>query len=132
MSNTHRDRLLGGDGDIARFSAKIELGFSLGLYGQKTRNDLHYIRKVRNEFAHYPNRSFGHPKILEPCLLLTDYSAATTTHLGEMPKAAAEFYAQFPGINARWQYLYATTHIGLGLIKEVRHHTTPPEPTILP
>ena len=133
MSNTHRERLLGGESDFARFSAKIELGFSLGLYGQKTRTDLHYIRKIRNEFAHYADRSFDHPRILAPCSQLTDYITPAKKHLGDPPKEATEFYARFPGINARWRYLSATVEIGLGLLREaLDYRARPPRPTILP
>ena len=34
------------------FSAKIKMGFALGIYGPNTRADLDSIREVRNSFAH--------------------------------------------------------------------------------
>src|SRR5438477_6077010 len=32
--------------------AKIVIGYSLGIYGQVTRDDLHRIKRIRNAFAH--------------------------------------------------------------------------------
>lgn len=42
----------GGNGVLANFSSKIQLGFALGLFGPKTREDLDNIRHIRNAFAH--------------------------------------------------------------------------------
>jgi hypothetical protein len=127
MSNTHRESLLGGgDSSFATFSAKINLGFSLGLFGPKGKNDLTYIRKIRNEFAHYPGRDFSHPEISKLCLLLTNY----VTDLGDEVR---QFHDANPEINLRWRYLYAAHEIGYGMLKETRlHHATPPAPTVLP
>ena len=40
---------------LRSFSAKIELAFRLGLIMRKTRQMLHLVRKLRNEFAHSPD-----------------------------------------------------------------------------
>jgi hypothetical protein len=40
LSNTRRDDLFNGFGPLATFSAKIEIGSALGLFGQKAREDL--------------------------------------------------------------------------------------------
>ena len=130
MSNTHRDALFGGEASFATFSAKINLGLSLGLYGNKTKSDLNLIRKIRNEFAHYANRSFGHPEISKHCALITNYRTEpepepTTTEV-------AAFYAKFPRIDLRWRFLYATSAIGLGILRETSGNgRVPPNPTIL-
>jgi hypothetical protein len=50
-ANTER-KMFSGTGPLATLSAKIELGFLLGMYGKAERNDLHRIREIRNEFAH--------------------------------------------------------------------------------
>jgi hypothetical protein len=52
LSKTMRDRLFNGDRPLSSFSAKIDLGFALGLYGPVTRADLDRVRRVRNIFAH--------------------------------------------------------------------------------
>lgn len=44
--------LSGYDGPLAGFKAKIERGYSFGLFGDVTKNDLEIIRVVRNGFAH--------------------------------------------------------------------------------
>jgi hypothetical protein len=52
MSSTLHDTLFVGYGPLASFSAKIDLGHAMGLYGPITRADLKIIKWVRNEFAH--------------------------------------------------------------------------------
>ena len=94
MSNSHRDALFGGEASFATFSAKINLGLSLGLYGNQTKTDINLIRKIRNEFAHYANRSFAHPEISKHCARITDYRTETEP---TMPEVAA-VYAKFPRI----------------------------------
>lgn len=46
------DNMFGGMGPLSTFSAKIDMGFLLGLYTRDFLNALHALRKVRNEFAH--------------------------------------------------------------------------------
>lgn len=45
-------KALGVNGAISSFSAKIDLGVMLGIYGNPVSEDLHTVRKIRNEFAH--------------------------------------------------------------------------------
>jgi hypothetical protein len=124
MSNNHRDALFGGEASFATFSAKINLGLSLGLYGNQTKTDLNLIRKIRNEFAHHANRSFAHPEISKHCARVTDYETTT-------PEVVA-LYTKFPRINLRWRFLYATSAIGLGILREsAENERVPPRPTKL-
>lgn len=44
--------LFGHQAPLRAFSAKIAIGFALGIYGPQTRADLDAIREVRNAFAH--------------------------------------------------------------------------------
>jgi DNA-binding MltR family transcriptional regulator len=37
---------------LSGFSAKIRMGFALGLYGERTFHDLELLRELRNLFAH--------------------------------------------------------------------------------
>jgi hypothetical protein len=127
MSNTHRDSLLGGEASFATFSAKIDLGFSLGLYGSKTKADIGLIRKIRNQFAHHIGRSFGHPEIMKHCSNITDYRELKPT----VPKVA-EFYAKNPEYESRYRFLMAISTIGLGIMKEAdQNKWRPPTPTFL-
>jgi hypothetical protein len=64
LSNTRADSLFGRMRPLSSFSAKIELGFALGLYDDKLRRPLNMIRDIRNEFAHNMEAtSFDHPDI---------------------------------------------------------------------
>ncbi|WP_157676490.1 hypothetical protein [Afipia sp. GAS231] len=129
MSNTHREALFGGEAFFANFASKIELGFSLGLYGPRTKSELGYIRKIRNQFAHYAGRSFGHGEIAKLCKLITYYGPPT---VDETPKEAREYYDKFPGIELRWRFLHAASHIGLQVLKEASEYSwQPPNPSLL-
>jgi hypothetical protein len=44
--------LFEGSGPLATFSAKIWIGYALGLYGPKAKHDLETIKDIRNVFAH--------------------------------------------------------------------------------
>jgi hypothetical protein len=130
MSNTHRDSLFGGEASFATFSAKINLGLSLGLYGIGTKSDLNLIRKIRNEFAHHANRSFAHPEISKHCALITNYR--TEPEPDPLTPEVAAFYTKFPRIDLRWRFLYATSAIGRGILQETSSNgRVPPNPTIL-
>jgi hypothetical protein len=62
------------DGETAplrTLHAKIVIGYSLGIYGQVTRDDLHRIKHIRNAFAHSPRDiTFDTPKVATLCLEL--------------------------------------------------------------
>ncbi len=45
--------LFEASGALGSFSAKIDLAYSLGIYGEKTYRELNIIRKIRNDFAHF-------------------------------------------------------------------------------
>ncbi len=45
-------KAFGSNGAMSSFSAKIDLGLMFGVYEQPVADDLHTIRKIRNEFAH--------------------------------------------------------------------------------
>ncbi len=49
----HEDELFAGPyAPLGSFSAKTDFAYRLGLIGLSTRNSLHQIRKLRNDFAH--------------------------------------------------------------------------------
>ena len=45
-------RLFGFSGPLGTFSAKIDLGHALAMFGPDTYHDMHIIRQLRNAFAH--------------------------------------------------------------------------------
>ncbi len=52
-------------GPVGSFSAKINIGYLTGLYGELVRKDLHLVRKIRNEFAHQLTATFRTQKVAE-------------------------------------------------------------------
>lgn len=42
------------DAALGSFAARIDAAFQLGLISKYMARDLHLVRKIRNEFAHYP------------------------------------------------------------------------------
>lgn len=57
---------------LSTFSAKITMGYSLGLFGQKARDDLHMIRSIRNTFAHSRlSLDFDQEAVAAACMQLT-------------------------------------------------------------
>lgn len=49
------EELFEGYGPLSSFSARISVAYALGLITKDMRNDLNYIRKIRNHFAHHPS-----------------------------------------------------------------------------
>jgi hypothetical protein len=39
-------------GPLGTFGTKINLAYLIGMFGSRVRSDLHYVRKIRNAFAH--------------------------------------------------------------------------------
>jgi hypothetical protein len=128
MSNTHFDTLFGDRGPLGTFSAKIDMAFSLGLFGAVAKSDLHKIRAIRNQFAHKFARDFGHPKVAEICSTITEYSPDFNTD--ELVKE------HFPDphstkIVMRWRFMLAVAHIHGGIVREGRIVRFPNKPTHL-
>ncbi len=63
--------MFGPMGPLGSFSAKIYLGFMLGLYGETACRELNTIRKIRNWFAHHlDDATFASDKISQLCMNL--------------------------------------------------------------
>lgn len=55
-------------GPLAHFSAKIDMGFALGLNRNDMRSDMHTIRRIRNGFAHSaPRLAFSDSEVTRLC-----------------------------------------------------------------
>ncbi|MGO9684145.1 MAG: MltR family transcriptional regulator [Beijerinckiaceae bacterium] len=55
-------------GPLATFSARINFGYALGLYGKKVKRDLNLIREIRNAFVHSRRHiDFETPEVVELC-----------------------------------------------------------------
>jgi hypothetical protein len=51
-STTIHDAMFSGMGPLSSLSAKINLGFMIGLYSETALKNLHVLRAIRNKFAH--------------------------------------------------------------------------------
>jgi hypothetical protein len=52
LTDDEYGQLFQGTAPLATFSAKIRLGYALGIFGKKTRHDMDILRQIRNVFAH--------------------------------------------------------------------------------
>ncbi len=56
------------DGPLNNFAAKIKMGFALGVYDQRVKDELDMVRNIRNTFAHSQARlTFESPEIVAGC-----------------------------------------------------------------
>ena len=53
-SKESKDDLLGGEGALSDFSARIKISYRLGLIDSELQRSLNFIKKLRNHFAHKP------------------------------------------------------------------------------
>lgn len=66
------EELFQGYSPLSTFSARIACGYAFGSIGPGIKNDLTYIRKVRNHFAHHPaETSFEVSPVRELCANLS-------------------------------------------------------------
>lgn len=67
-TNGDREGVFGRSGPLATFSAKISVGYGLGLFGPMTRQDLNLVRDIRNFFAHAKIAAdFNTPAVASAC-----------------------------------------------------------------
>lgn len=52
LSNSLHERIFRGYGPLSSFSAKIDVGFALGLFDEAIHRDLRALKDIRNAFAH--------------------------------------------------------------------------------
>lgn len=65
---TLENNLFKGSGPLASLSARINMGFLLGIYEEDIRRFLHTLRNIRNAFAHRPEpMNFETQKIKDLC-----------------------------------------------------------------
>lgn len=62
----------GGTAPLATLSAKIDMAYLMGLIDRRVRQDIHLIRKIRNDFAHSGQpMQFSEPSIRSRCSALS-------------------------------------------------------------
>ena len=68
---TAEDLLTGPNAPLGTFSARINAAFAMGLIEQHEFDELHLIRKIRNEFGHsWRDVDFDTPKVAALCARL--------------------------------------------------------------
>ena len=66
------EKLFHGFGPFATFAQRTEVAYAFNLIDKNMKNDLDYIRVIRNHFAHHPRKiSFQSVKITSLCKKLT-------------------------------------------------------------
>jgi mannitol operon repressor len=82
----------GANAPLGTFSARIEACYALGLTSDDEHNDLTLIRRIRNEFAHNIETTFGTPSIVSRCsqlrLKAEDYGDVKVGSAGQFQTAA--------------------------------------------
>lgn len=97
LNSDMRKRLYGERGPVGTFSAKIDLGFALGLFDSDTYKRLSAIRQVRNLFAHTAQSlSFDNEEVREELVKAPGVSAseASITAFLAVVKAVFESVAR--------------------------------------
>lgn len=62
------EELFSATGPLGSFSSRIDIAYALSLIPLAMKRDLHILRKIRNEFAHEPQKlSFKTPTIANRC-----------------------------------------------------------------
>lgn len=61
------DLLEGGNAPLGTLSSRISACFALGLINQNEHDDLHLIRKIRNDFAHDIHTTFKTESVMNRC-----------------------------------------------------------------
>jgi DNA-binding MltR family transcriptional regulator len=96
------NRIMQIDGPLGNFGPKIDLVFLIGLVSPEAHQDLVYIKKVRNRFAHYLDvETFDTPLIKGWCFSLQHFSnfVLTDEEMQGAPKAKKVFGSA--GMNER-------------------------------
>src|SRR6516165_2883175 len=86
------------NGPLNSFFSKIVIGYALGIYDERMRNDLNIVRSIRNAFAHSKRLlHFDNP------LIVKELEKATKSYLAKkfwklakvVPQGAAEFSTRY-------------------------------------
>lgn len=113
------DKLLQYDQLLGTFSGKITMAYCLGLIYRPVRDDLHLVRKIRNEFAHNLYASFGDEKIKSWCSGLKWHRIA---HVANPPDEATARDLFQVGTNQLVCYLNGVVSIARMQKRQVNKH----------
>jgi hypothetical protein len=87
-------------GPLSDFASKIQVGYAMGLFGPKTKQDLGLIREIRNAFAHsLALISFDTKEIADVCHMLHTHTLAEEF---ATPIASAEVAPSYGGVGREY------------------------------
>jgi hypothetical protein len=108
---TLHERMFTHSGPLGSFSARINLGFMLKIYGEQAWRDLDVIRGIRNDFAHLTGiGSFDTNTVKDRCANLKACETQFSEHkkgenwvisTAETSGVPLEMHMQIPDLNAR-------------------------------
>lgn len=82
----------GGNAPLGTFNSRITACYVFGLLTQREHDDLHLIRKIRNDFAHDIHTTFQTESVVNRCRELThkahDYGTVVVEPSGQFTTAA--------------------------------------------
>ncbi|HXC29421.1 MAG TPA: hypothetical protein VNV38_15805 [Stellaceae bacterium] len=104
---------------LGSFNHKIKIGFAVNLFGERVREDLDAIRRIRNSFAHHLYvRDFDHDEVKDECdsLHFPRWDSWSTT------KPETKY--------RRMRYLNTAAHLAERFALETRNIKRPSEPRV--
>lgn len=110
------ENLLRYDQPLGTFSGKIRMVYCIGLIPRPIRNDLDYVRKIRNKFAHTLNVSFEDQQIRDWCRNLEWHQIA---YMADPPSDATAQQLFQVGVNRLITYLNGVVSIARNEKREV-------------
>jgi len=102
---------------LGNFSSKISMSYSLGLVEKIIKDDLHNIRKIRNEFAHDLYASFENEKVRSFCKALAWHTRA---YVANPPESASNRDLFQVGVNQVISHLSGCISIARGGKRKVK------------
>jgi hypothetical protein len=126
LSNTMLARLF-ENGPLSEFSAKIDFGFVLNLYGENPRADLGQLRRIRNLFAHRLDvENFDDPEVMKHCRSLK--APAYLLRMSEPNPYKPPVVERTP---EKQQFMDTAFYLANGLGLQVTNPLPPPDPVAL-
>jgi DNA-binding MltR family transcriptional regulator len=117
LTPTEREQIFQGTGPLSSFSAKINIAYAFKIFGKMTKRDLHYIREVRNAFAHISrNLRFSTKEVSDVCAALhTPDNVPGISTNPENERIPVSFYPDGDKSNPRTRYEIACRLIDLNI-----------------
>ncbi len=111
--------LLQPDQPLGTFSSRIKMVYCLGLIYKPVRDDLDYVRKIRNKFAHTLDASFEDHQIKDWCRNLKWHRIAYVANPPDNATAQELFRV---GVNRLITYLDGVVSIARGEKRKIRRY----------